>query len=182
MTSLFDLTGDALSLQRQIDAAAELLFSDDPDEAAQATAQLEALIASEADNRRALEAKADAWCWVIDQLHARATAQHAHAQRLKELATATEQQADVLQDRLIAALERIDPDATSWKLPEHTLSSRRVTTVEISPDVAATDLPVQFQRARTTYTPDKTALKAALAAGEQVDGVALVERRSWRIG
>lgn len=181
MTSLFDLTGEALSLQRQIDAAAELLFSDDPAEVAQATAQLEALISVEADNRRAIEAKADAWCWVIDRLHARATAQHAHAQRLAELARTAEQQAEVLQDRLIAALGRIDPDATSWQLPEHTLTSRRVTAVEISPDVVATDLPERFQRVRTTYTADKTALKTALAAGQHVDGVQLVERRSWLI-
>jgi hypothetical protein len=39
MTTLFDLTGEALHLQRQINESAELLFSDDPDEAAAATAE-----------------------------------------------------------------------------------------------------------------------------------------------
>lgn len=179
--SLFDLTGEALTLQRMIDSTAEGLFSDDPQEVADATADLEALISAEADNRKAVEAKADAWCWVIDQLLAKATAQDAHAKRLKELATATEHKARVLQEQLVAALERIDPNATSWALPEHKITSRRVTAVEISDDVAATDLPDRFQRARTTYTADKTALKAALAAGETVEGVALVERRSWSI-
>ena len=45
MATLFDLTGEALQLQRQINESAELLFSDDPAEAAAATAELEALIA-----------------------------------------------------------------------------------------------------------------------------------------
>ena len=45
MATLFDLTGEALQLQRQINESAELLFSDDPDEVAAATAELEALIA-----------------------------------------------------------------------------------------------------------------------------------------
>ena len=59
MATLFDLTGEALQLQRQINESAELLFSDDPAEAAAATAELEALIAFESGNRRALESKAD---------------------------------------------------------------------------------------------------------------------------
>lgn len=179
MPSLFDLTGEALVLQRQINDSAERLFSDDPAEVAQATITLETLITAETDNRRAVAAKADAWCWVIDHLRAQAATRAAHAQRLKDLAAAAEQQADVLQERLVAALQRIDPDATKWELPDHKLTSRLSTAVEVTAEVA--DLPEPYQRARTTYTADKTALKAALQAGEQIDGVALVERRSWKI-
>jgi hypothetical protein len=179
MTSLFELTGDALRLQRQIDSAAQDLFSDDPDVVAAATVALEALISAEAGNRQAVLAKADAWCWVIDQLRAQAAARAAHAQRLRDLAAAAEQQAEVLQDRLVTALERIDPDATRWELPEHKLTSRRTTSVEVTAEVA--DLPEQFQRVKTTYSADKTALAAALKSGAQIDGAALVERRSWSI-
>jgi hypothetical protein len=179
MTSLFDLTGEALALQRQINESAELLFSDDPAEVAQATSQLEALIDAEADNRRQVEAKADAWCWVIDHIRAQAAARAAHAQRLKDLAAAAEQQADVLQDRLVGVLQKVDPDSTTWELPEHKITSRRVQAVEVLVD--ATDLPEQFQRVKTTYSPDKTALAAALKAGAQIEGAALVERRSWTI-
>ena len=181
MATLFDLTGDALRLQRQIDAAAADLFSDDPDAVATATATLEALISAESDNRQAITAKADAWCWVIDHLRAQAATRAAHAQRLKDLATAAEQQAEALQARLISALERVDPDATKWELPEHKLTSRRVTSVELNPELAPTDLPEQFQRVKTTYTADKTALAAALKGGAQIEGAALVERRSWKI-
>jgi len=181
MPSLFDLTGEALAIQRQINESAELLFSDDPAEVAQATATLETLISAEADTRQAVRTKADAWCWVIDHLRAQAASRVAHSKRLAELAVAAEQQANALQDRLITALQRVDPDATSWELPDHKLSSRLSTAVEIEPNVAATDLPDRFQRARTTYTFDKTALKAALQAGEEIEGVALVQRRNWSI-
>lgn len=181
MTSLYDLTSDALLLQGRIDTAAEHLFSDDPVEVAAATTELEALISSEADNRTALEAKADAWCWVIDQLRATAATQRDHARRLAELATDAEHRADVLQDRLTAALQRIAPDRTTWALPEHRLSSRRVTSVELDADLLPADLPEGLRRVKVTYSADKTAIKAALAAGTDVPGASLVERRSWTI-
>lgn len=179
MTTLFELTGDALRLQQRINAAAELLFSDDPAEVAGAVATLEGLISAEADNRHAILSKADTWCWVIDHLRAQAATRVAHSKRLAELAIAAEQRANTLQDRLISVLQRIDPDATRWELPDHKLSSRKVTSVELTAEVA--DLPEQFQRARTTYSADKTALKAALQQGQQIEGAALVERRSWKI-
>ncbi len=180
--SLFDLTGEALQIQNRINQAAELLFSDDPAEVAASTAQLESLIDAETDNRKAVEAKADAWCWVIDHLRAQAAARAEHARRLSELAKAAEQQAEVLQDRLIGALQRVDPEATNWKLPDHTLTSRKTTSVELDPDVQPADLPEQFRRVKTTYSADKAAIKAALALGATVDGAVLVERRSWKIG
>jgi hypothetical protein len=181
MATLFDLTGEALHLQRQINESAELLFSDDPAEAAAATAELEALIAFESGNRRALDAKADAWCWVIDHMRAQANARAAHAQRLKDLATTAEQQADALQERLIAALQKVAPDETRWELPEHKITSRKSASVLLDPDLLPADLPEQFQRVKTTITADKTALAAALKGGAQIEGAALVERRSWSI-
>ena len=179
MATLFDLTGEALHLQRQINESAELLFSDDPDEVAAATAKLEALIAFESGNRRALESKADAWCWVIDHMRAQADARAAHAQRLKDLASSAQQQADALQERLIAALQKVAPDETRWELPEHKITSRRSQAVELTAE--AMDLPEQFQRVKTTVSADKTALAAALKGGAQIEGAALVERRSWSI-
>ena len=179
MATLFDLTGEALHLQRQINESAELLFSDDPDEVAAATAELEALIAFESGNRRALESKADAWCWVIDHMRAQADARAAHAQRLKDLATSAQQQADALQERLIAALQKVAPDETRWELPEHKITSRKTTAVDLT--AMAWNLPEQFQRVKTTVTADKTALAAALKGGAQIEGAALVERRSWSI-
>lgn len=177
--TLFSLTGDALRLQSRINEAAEQLFSDDPAEVAAATAELEALIDAEAGNRKAVEAKADAWCWVIDGLRARAAAQEEHSKRLATMAKEAEHQADVLQDRLVAALQRIDPGATSYKLPEHKLTSRKSTAVEIDPDLDPEDLP-EGQR-RVKVEPNKTAIKDLLTAGHLLPYASLVERRSWTI-
>jgi hypothetical protein len=179
MTTLFDLTGEALHLQRRIDDAATHLFSDVPEVAAWATATLENLISAETDNRKEVERKADAWCWVIDQLRARSDARKARAIALDGLAADDKQQADALQERLIAALQKVAPDETRWELPEHKITSRRSQAVELTAE--AMDLPEQFQRVKTTVSADKTALAAALKGGAQIEGCSLVERRSWSI-
>jgi hypothetical protein len=82
---------------------------------------------------------------------------------------------------LISVLQRIDPDATTWKLPDHKISSRRVASIELDLDTMPADLPEQYQRTKTTVSADKTALKAAISSGAVIDGVKLVERRSWSI-
>ena len=178
-TTLYALTGDALKLQFQIDEAAADLFSDDPAVVAAATATLESLISAESDNKQAILAKADAWCWVIDSLRARRDARKARAQALAELAAADERQADALQDRLVDALQKAIPDETSYQLPEHKLTSRKVTAVDLLAEVA--DLPEEFVRVKTVHSADKTAIAAALKQGQQIDGCSLVERRSWSI-
>ena len=202
-TSLFALTGDALLLQRQIDDTAERLFSEDPADVAAATEALEQLITAEASNRQALASKADAWCWVIDSLRSQATARREHATRLRELADHAKRRAEALQDQLVAALGRVDPDATKWELPEHRITSRKTTAVELDPDLAPEDLPEQFRRVKTTTSVDKPAIKDAITeaiklataelpsdeaaamaaelAATFIDGAQLVERRSWRI-
>jgi hypothetical protein len=180
MTSLFDLTNQARLLQAQIDNAAEGLFADDPEAAAASALALEQLITAEADNRSALVTKADAWCWLISELRATAAARKAHADRLRELADDAECRAEVLQSRLVMALQCVDPDATKWDLPQHKLTSRKTTAVDLQVD--AIDLPEQFQRVKTSITADRGAIATALKAGQSVDGAQLVERRSWRIG
>jgi hypothetical protein len=198
--TLFDLTGEALQLQGRINEAAELLFSDDPAEVAQATATLEGLISVEADNRQAILAKADAWCWAINSLRARCDARKARADALRELAAGDEQQADALQDRLVQALQKVDPEATKYDLPEHKISSRKSTVVVV--DCEPEDLPKLYQR--TKIEANKTAIKesinaavaaavkaaqdedaaanaAAVATVKTVPGCSLVERRSWTI-
>jgi hypothetical protein len=176
-TTLYALTGDALRLQQQIDEAAADLFSDDPAVVAAATATLEGLISAESDNKQAILAKADAWCWVIDSLRARHAARKARAQALAELAAADEQQADALQDRLIQALQKVDPEATKYDLPEHKITSRKSTVAVV--DCEPEDLPEMFQRVKVEA--DKTSIKNYLKADGEIAGCSLVERRSWSI-
>lgn len=177
--SLYGLTQDAIQLETQIREQAELLFSDDPAEQEQARATLEALLSDEANTREALRHKADAWCWVIDRCRATAAERKAHAKRLAELAAADEAKAQQLQEHLVSLLLRIEPDATTFELVAHKLTSRRSEAVEL--DAEPMDLPEQFQRIVTRIDPDKTAIKAAIKAGQAVPGAHLVERRSWSI-
>lgn len=178
--SLYGLSTEAITLETQIREQAELLFSDDPAEVDAARATLEALLSDEADTREALQHKADAWCWVIDRARATAAERKAHAKRLQELAAADEAKADRLQDQLVALLLRTQPDATSFELPDHKLTSRRSEAVELNTEPM--DLPAEFQRVVTRVDADKTAIKAALKAGTPVPGAQLVTRRSWKIG
>lgn len=180
MTSLYALTSELSKLETKIQSHAELLFSDDPTEAERARQELEDLLTDEADTKAAMATKADAWCWVIDKTRARAAERKAHAQRLASLARSDADRADRLQDQLIELLLRREPDATGFELPEHKLTSRRTTAVQLDPELDAADLPNAYQR--VAVEADKTALKAALTAGAVIAGAELVTRRSWRIG
>lgn len=176
--SLFTLAGEAMSLQRQIGELAEGLHTEDGDLDADAAGALEGLLLAEAGNREALQRKADAYCWVIAQLRAQAAYRRAESDRLRDLADTDARRADALQDRLITALAACDPRETHWSLPTHELTSRRTESITIDPDA---DLPPEFIRVRRTFAPDKTAIKAALKAGQAVPGAELVTGRSWSI-
>jgi hypothetical protein len=180
--NLYALTGEAYRLEAAIAEAAEGLCSDDSEMAAAATAELEALLAIGEGTRDALQAKADAWCWVIDRLRDQAASRKAHAARLMALAQADERKADTMLDKLTDRLLFLDPAATKFDLPSHQLRSTKVTTVEIDDDLLAEDLPAEYQRTKTTTQIDRTALKAALKAGSVVKGASLLEHRCWRLG
>ena len=178
--SLYGLSEEAIRLETQIREAAESLFSDDPAEVEAARLELEGLLSEESNTREALQRKADAWCWVIDRCRATAAERKAHAQRLRELAAADEAKADKLQDQLVALLLRTQPDATTFELPDHKITSRKSEAVELHPDTCLVDLPTDCIRIKREA--DKTAIKAALKAGREVPGAQLITRRSWRIG
>jgi hypothetical protein len=178
--TLYDLTGRAVSLSNRIEVIAADLLDPDADAAA-IHAELEELITAEANNRDALNAKADAWCWVIDSLQARAEARKAKAKQLQELAKADEIRADALLDRLVAALGKIDPDSTKWDFQDNGLRSRKSKRVEIDPEIEPENLPDAYQRKIVSVSFDKEAMAQDLKAGKTITGAQLVERRTWRV-
>ncbi len=181
-TSLYGLTGEAYRLEAAIAEAAEGLVSDDLDVVAASVADLETLLAAGEGTREALQAKADAWCWVISRLRDQATTRREHAARLVLLAQTDERKADAMLERLTDQLLFLSPGETKFDLPSHQLRSTRVTTVEIDDDLLPEDLPTEYQRSKTTTQIDRVALKAALKAGAVVPGASLLEHRSWRLG
>jgi hypothetical protein len=179
-TTLYDLTGRQARIASQIETVAADLLDPDADAAA-IYAELEELITAEADNRIELNDKADAWCWVINNLQARAEARKAKARQLQELAKADEIRADALLDRLVGALSRINPTSTKFDFNVNGLRSRKSKRVEIDPEIEPENLPDAYQRKIVSVSFDKEAMAQDLKAGKTITGAQLVERRSWRI-
>lgn len=178
--TLYNLTSRQARLANQIEIVAQDLLNPEADAAA-IHAELEELITAEADNRDALNAKADAWCWVINNLRARAEARKVKAKQLQELARADEHQADVLIGRLVAALSKVDPNSTKWDFQDNGLRSRKSTRVEIDPEIEPENLLSIYQRTIVSVSFDKEAMAQDLKAGKTITGAQLVERRTWRI-
>jgi chromosome segregation ATPase len=177
---LYGLALDAKDLHGRITALAERLQGDDEADVADAIVELEAALLAEESHRDVLNDKADAYCWVIDQLRGQAAWRREQADRLRDLADSDNRKADRLEQTLIRVLTALEPDATKFELPEHRISSRKSQAVEVDLDPA--ELPECYQLKKTIINPHREALKRDLKAGFLLPGARLVERRSWKIG
>jgi multidrug resistance efflux pump len=176
--SLWQLGIEAQELTTAIGQLAEQLQSDDDDSRRQALSELEAALMAEEGNKQALAAKADATCWVIEHLRGQAAYRQQQAKRLTELSRSDASRADALEDSLVLVLTRLQPQATRFSFPNHELSSRKSSAVEIEDEAA---LASEWLTVKTTTLPDKAAIKEALKAGQQIPGAQLLSRRTWRI-
>jgi hypothetical protein len=176
--SLWQLGIEAQELTTAIAQLAERLETDDDDTSAQALAELEAALLAEEGNKQALSAKADATCWVIEHLRGQGAYRQQQAKRLTALAAGDNGRADALEHSLVLVLTRLQPKATRFSFPNHELTSRKSSAVEIDDEEA---LDPQWLAVTTTSKPDKAAIKEALKAGRHIEGAQLLSRRSWRI-
>jgi hypothetical protein len=176
--SLWQLGIEAQELTTAIGQLAQQLEADDEDARSQALAELEAALLAEEGNKQVLAAKADATCWVIEHLRGQATYRQQQAKRLTELSRSDGSRADALEESLVLVLTRLQPSATRFSFPNHELRSTRSTAVAIENEAL---LDPEWLTVKTTFQADKTAIKAALKAGEQITGAQLLSRRSWRI-
>jgi len=176
--SLWHLGIEAQELTARIGRLADQLEAEEPEQQQAAIAALEEALLAEEGNREALARKADATCWVIDHLRAQGHYRQQQAKRLVELAKGDQRRADALENTLVFVLTRLQPAASRFSFPHHELTSRRSEAVEIS---AEEELAPEWLRITTATAPDKSAIKAALKAGQQIPGAQLVARRSWSI-
>ena len=176
--SLWQLGIEAQELTTAIAQLAERLETDDPGDRQQVLGELEAALLAEEGNKQALSAKADAICWVIEHLRGQAAYRQQQAKRLTALAAGDNCRADALEDSLVLVLTRLQPKATRFSFPNHELTSRKSSAVEIDDEEA---LDPQWLAVTTTSKPDKAAIKEALKAGHLIPGAQLISRRSWRI-
>jgi len=176
--SLWQLGIEAQELTTAIAQLAERLETDDPDERQLALGELEAALLADEGNKAAIAAKADATCWVIELLRGQAAYRQQQAKRLTALAAGDNGRADDLETSLVLVLTRLQPKATRFSFPNHELTSRKSSAVEIDDEAG---LAAQWLTVTTTTKPDKTAIKAAIKAGQQIPGAQLLSRRTWRI-
>lgn len=176
--SLWQLGIEAQELTAAIGQLAEQLEADDEESRAQALAELEAALLAEEGNKKALAAKADATCWVIEHLRGQAAYRQQQAKRLTDLSRSDAGRADALEESLVLVLTRLQPSATRFSFPNHELSSRKSQAVEIDDELA---LDPEWLTVTTTSKPDKNGIKEALKAGRLIPGAQLISRRSWRI-
>ena len=176
--SLWQLGIEAQELTTAIGQLAQQLEADDPEQRALALAELEAALLAEEGNKKALAAKADATCWVIEHLRGQAAYRQQQAKRLAALATGDTSRADALEESLIFVLTQLQPKSTRFSFPNHEISSRKSSAVVIDDEEA---LDPEWLTVTTTSKPDKNAIKEALKADRQITGAQLLSRRSWRI-
>ncbi|MFM1900533.1 MAG: hypothetical protein RLZZ216_1109 [Cyanobacteriota bacterium] len=176
--SLWQLGIEAQELTTAIGQLAQRLESDEPEDRQQAITEVEAALLADEGNKAALAAKADATCWVIEHLRGQAAYRQQQAKRLTELSRSDAGRADALEESLVLVLTRLQPAATRFSFPNHELRSTRSTAVAIENEAL---LDPEWLAVKTTFQADKTAIKAALKAGQEITGAQLISRRSWRI-
>lgn len=113
-------------------------------------------------------------CW-IKNLEADAAAIKAEAKAMSDRAKAAEKKAEGLRGYLAAVLA-----GEKWNSPKVAISWRKSVAVEID-DAEVPELPEQYVRRKVSVEADKTAIKEALKAGEQIEGCRLVERQNISI-
>jgi hypothetical protein len=176
--SLWQLGIEAQELTTAISQLAERLETGDPDERQLALGELEAALLADEGNKAAIAAKADATCWVIEHLRGQASYRQQQAKRLTALAAGDNGRADDLETSLVLVLTRLEPKSTRFSFANHELRSTRSQAVDIAENA---QLDPQWLTVTTTTKPDKTAIKAAIKAGQQIPGAQLLSRRTWRI-
>jgi len=140
------------ALDAEIGSIAEMLSDEDPEVVAQATADLEILLAGQEDSQLTLIDRCDTALCIADAIKLLRLAhpdKNSISLPMHELKSRKSQAVIVNED--ITTDDYVDPE----KLPENL---RRV-----------------------TYAPDKTAIKDFLKAGGVYKGLALENRRSWSI-
>lgn len=120
------------------------------------------------------EEKAIAYGYVIKQYEGEETLIDAEIKRLQELKKKSAKVSDYLKERISAAM--IEFGLTEIKTPTLKLSFRKSEAVEV---VDESLLAQQFYNYKPTI--DKTAIKAAIKAGEEVAGARIVTNQNLQL-
>ena len=132
----------------------------------------ENLAALELERNKKLEAVA----LYIKSLEAEAEAMKVEAKKLADRKEAKERKAERLRSYISKSMQALGD--TKLETAKVALSFRKSEAVEVYDPVL---LPAEFTRTKTTVTPDKTAIKAAIKAGQEVAGATLEIKQNLQI-
>lgn len=110
---------------------------------------------------------------MIKNLEATVTARKAEVTKQKEMIEKETAQIERIKGYLIKSL-----NGEKFKNERVSISYRSSTTVNISD---ADALPLEYMRTKTTFEPDKTAIKNAIAEGKTVEGAEIINKKTIQI-
>lgn len=171
MRSLFQISDDLLALSDLLsDVGGEI--TDD-----EAGAALEKFFDELGEER---DAKIDNYCALIRELEAHAEARWAEARRIRELSEADERNAERLKNRLKAFLDIqgiAKLETLRFKLSVQKNGGKARLIVPEQWEDEPSSAPERFHR--RVIQLDKTAIREAIEAGEEIDGCAIAERGGY---
>lgn len=109
-------------------------------------------------------------CW-IKNLESDAVAYKAEKESFAEREAQAKKKAESLKRWLAHAL-----DGKKFSTPKCAVSFRKSESVELEESFDVAHIPAEFLSVKTTYTPNKTAIKAAIKEGLEINGCKLVEK------
>ena len=127
-------------------------------------------------NQTELQIKAESYAYAIKSLEGDVSIIDEEIKRLRALKEAKTNAIDRMKEAVVNAFQVYG--ITEVKSPTLKLSLRRSESVEV---INQDQLPDAFVKAKTTYTPDKVAIKDAIKSGLTVEGAVIVENFSLQI-
>lgn len=122
------------------------------------------------------EKKLEAYGCLIKNLTAEADAIRDEEKALAARRQQKEKTVERLKQNVAASLQAFGE--SKFETPKIAYSFRRSEVVEVADDA---ELPEKYITVKTVTSPDKTAIKAALKAGESIDGASLVVKQNLQI-
>lgn len=120
--------------------------------------------------------KLEAVALYIKSLEAEAEAMKAEAKKLADRKEAKERKAERLRSYISNSMQALGD--TKLETAKVALSFRKSESVDVYDPVL---LPAEYTKTKTTVTPDKTAIKAAIKAGQEVAGATLEVKQNLQI-
>lgn len=120
--------------------------------------------------------KLEAVALYIKSLEAEAEAMKAEAKKLADRREAKERKAERLRSYISNSMQALGD--TKLETAKVALSFRKSESVDVYEPAL---LPSEYTKTKTTVTPDKTAIKAAIKAGQEVAGATLEVKQNLQI-